>query len=154
LKTLQLLAAYLSYGPCCQLRVLSSTSLFLTRFPSNMALLSPLLLSVLYLVPLISATCYYPDGTIETSTDYMPCVATVGTFSMCCATNRAHYPDQCLPNGLCHNPCATSGNCGDSAGGQYWRESCTDPSWSSPYCLKNVCANPAVSILSLNPNHT
>lgn len=135
------------------LRVLSSTSLFLTRFPSNMAPLSLLQLSILYLVSLISATCYYPDGTIETSPEYQPCVATVGTFSMCCATNRAQFADQCLPNGLCHNPCATSGFCGDSTGGQYWRESCTDPTWSSPFCLRNVCADPAVSILNLKLNH-
>ncbi|OXV10316.1 hypothetical protein Egran_01924 [Elaphomyces granulatus] len=39
---------------------------------------------------------------------------------MCCATW-----DRCLPNGLCQN----------TYSGQYWRESCTDPTWKSSMCI-------------------
>ncbi|KAL9043689.1 MAG: hypothetical protein Q9214_003133 [Letrouitia sp. 1 TL-2023] len=46
---------------------------------------------------------------------------------MCCATFR-QAADQCLKSGLCSNT-ATGPNL-------TWRESCTDPTWKSPSCVK------------------
>ena len=47
---------------------------------------------------------------------------------MCCAWGSARTAsgnaDTCLPNGLCQNAENT------------WRESCTDPTWQAPECLK------------------
>lgn len=47
---------------------------------------------------------------------------------MCCGwgSNRtnAGTADTCLPNGLCQAPVDT------------WRESCTDPTWQAPECVK------------------
>ena len=97
------------------------------------------------MVSRVLATCYFPNGTATTNEEFQPCVAITGVVSMCCATNRTQFADECLSNGLCHNPCATTGLCGDTTGGQYWRETCTDKTWNSPFCLKNVCTNPAVS---------
>ncbi|KAE8449020.1 hypothetical protein EG329_008608 [Mollisiaceae sp. DMI_Dod_QoI] len=36
-------------------------------------------------------------------------------------------PDSCLPNGLCTNTAGSAPT--------FWRESCTDPTWTSPFCL-------------------
>ncbi len=64
---------------------------------------------------------------------------------MCCAINRsANLRDTCLSNGLCQNPCSADGDCGLGAG-RFWREGCSDPTWKSPFCLKDVCTDPAVS---------
>jgi hypothetical protein len=101
---------------------------------------------LLFFLPFVATTCYHPDGTAVTDPAFQPCSSSSGTISMCCGTNRTESPDECLPNGLCHNPCATSGQCGDSSGGQYWRESCTDSSWRSPFCLQGACTNSPVSI--------
>jgi hypothetical protein len=128
--------------------LLHTSGLFLNSFEMSYLILKFGLLPNLlpYFLSLASATsCYYPDGSVETSGEFEPCVSTIGTVSMCCATNRAQFADECLPSGLCWNPCATSGFCGTSTGGQYWRESCTDASWTSPFCLKSVCTNPTVS---------
>lgn len=40
------------------------------------------LVAKLALLVAVSATCYYPDGSAVTDTDFQPCVATIGTFSM------------------------------------------------------------------------
>ena len=45
----------------------------------------------------------------------------------------------CLPNGLSEY-IASDGEY------EYWRESCTDPTWTSPYCLNAFSACPTVSI--------
>lgn len=79
------------------------------------------------------AGCYWPNGTLNPSPDYQPCNDIKGQYSMCCATNRASYADSCLPNGLCQNFISNGQNTGISL--LFWRESCTDPSWTSPYCL-------------------
>jgi hypothetical protein len=111
----------------------------------NPALRSSLLLC-LYSTLATAASCYNPDGDLILDPTYQPCVQTLGAVSMCCATNRTTNADVCQSNGLCHNPCLASGQeCDGSSQGQYWRESCTDQSWSSPYCLSGVCTNIAVS---------
>lgn len=89
---------------------------------------------------LAATTCYNPDGSDVTDLDFQPCVPTIGTVSMCCATNRTSKDtDRCISNGLCYDPCTTTGECGDTFIGEYWRESCTDRSWKSPFCLQGVC---------------
>ncbi|KAF3308191.1 hypothetical protein TWF173_001659 [Orbilia oligospora] len=77
--------------------------------------------------------CYYPDGRLRNSTDYQPCNNVVGQHSMCCAlANRGSGGDLCLPNGLC------SAFTADGSQTALWRESCTDPTWEDPACLK-IC---------------
>ncbi|KAK6363338.1 hypothetical protein TWF730_000774 [Orbilia blumenaviensis] len=77
--------------------------------------------------------CYYPDGSLRNSTDYQPCNNVRGQHSMCCAiANRGSGADICLSNGLC------SGATADGVGRALWRESCTDPTWEDPACLK-IC---------------
>lgn len=92
-----------------------------------------------------AAKCYYPDGSPVLENDFQPCVLISGIDSMCCATNRDSLPDTCLANGLCHNPCKNQDDCSNIPG-RYWRESCTDPSWNSPFCLRGVCASSNVSL--------
>ena len=77
-----------------------------------------LILSLLarYLLP----TCYHPDGTVIVDPSIKPCNQAVSTVSMCCSLNRGSYPDQCLFNGL------------RTSGGNIFRDSCTDPTWTSP----------------------
>jgi hypothetical protein len=73
-------------------------------------------------------TCYAPNGTAITTDPccdgiYSPCNGT----GMCCALGRpVYHPNTCLGNGLCE----------DVATGWIWRESCTDPTWQDPRCLK------------------
>jgi hypothetical protein len=54
---------------------------------------------------------------------YAPCNLEA-KFSMCC--NIHGDGDVCLPNGLCNN----------TGSGIYWRESCTDPTWTDSACVK------------------
>lgn len=115
-----------------------------------MALLSPVIRSSLLLflsfAVATDASCYNPNGGLILDPAYQPCVQTLGAVSMCCATNRTTNADVCQSNGLCHNPCLASGQqCNGSSEGQYWRESCTDQSWSSPYCLRRICTSARVS---------
>lgn len=127
----------------CTLRLLQ-VHLGFTALPVFMSIYISKLLPLSLLCTTISATCYYPDGSPITpdnhppnvnSTDYQPCDSDTSSFSMCCATNRLVKGDTCMSNGICHN-----------GYGEYWRESCTDPTWNSPFCLKNICANASVSL--------
>lgn len=91
---------------------------------------SLLLLSTLTLATAstIAPTCYAPNGTAITTDPccdgtYSPCNGT----GMCCALGRPIYHiNKCLGNGLCE----------DVSTGWIWRESCTDPTWTDPRCLK------------------
>ncbi|PGH16539.1 hypothetical protein AJ79_01645 [Helicocarpus griseus UAMH5409] len=64
---------------------------------------------------------------------------------MCCALSGrlSHTVDSCMSNGLCSNPCQLDGSgiCNSESGGAVWRESCTDPTWESPFCLKGICTD-------------
>ncbi|KAF6804975.1 hypothetical protein CSOJ01_09818 [Colletotrichum sojae] len=79
--------------------------------------------------------CFVPNGTNRHSLTnvrnykYEPCED--NGHSMCCNTVSG---DKCQPNGLCWN----------EGGRLTWRESCTDPTWQSPKCLK-LCVNDEVS---------
>ena len=77
---------------------------------------------------LSAKTCYTPGGedingpfSTPTNSTYRPCNPTDGTVSVCCATW-----DTCMPNGLCWN----------NAYHIWWRESCTDPHFTDPNCVK------------------
>lgn len=110
-----------------------------------------------------AAKCYYPNGSPVLSGEYQPCVSISSSSSssmvdsMCCATNRtagisAFHKDYCLSNGLCHNPCSIDNRCNDLPG-HFWRETCTDATWNSPFCLKGICANDDVSWEILQKNN-
>ena len=94
-----------------------------------------------------AAKCYYPDGSPVQLDSHQPCSSISGIDSMCCATKieAEDARDHCLANGLCHNPCNPAGDCSNRPG-RFWRESCTDAAWESPFCLKGVCANSHVGL--------
>lgn len=110
-----------------------------TRFPT----LPCALLGSLLSCALVRATCYNPDGSEVTAPAFQPCNQVVGQVSVCCGTNWTGgvvQKDTCESNGLCLN----------SYNGEpmYWRGSCTDPTWKSPLCLRNLCTDEEVSLLS------
>src|SRR5579871_3896393 len=63
--------------------------------------------------------CYWPDGSAAGS-GYGPCNPS-GT-SMCCAFGNG---DVCTAEGLCRYQ-------NDSGAVSWWRDSCTDQTWTSP----------------------
>lgn len=85
----------------------------------------------------IAINCYNPNGSdrnldsdvAEGTVLYTPC-SQVTKFSMCCRQPN-EGGDVCRPDGLCQG-FASDGSL------PIWRESCTDRSWQSPYCL-NLC---------------
>ena len=75
------------------------------------------------------ANCYLPNGTdvnahLTQGDVYQPCDSG-DEFSMCCALNRTPA-DKCRSDGLCQS---TFDN-------NIWRDSCSDPYWKSPKCVK------------------
>ena len=110
-------------------------------FPTTEMLLhqSSLLLSVLVLLLVPKAfaqdwPCFHPDMSPVTSSEYQPCPNQPGFASMCCATNRTAFPDHCQDNELCIVNVANSA--GTDTRQWLWRESCSDSTWQSPFCLK------------------
>ncbi|KAA6406787.1 MAG: hypothetical protein FRX48_09511 [Lasallia pustulata] len=94
-----------------------------------------LCLVILLALPRVNSQCYFPNRTQNTNSDYQPCPpAAQGLASMCCATNRTSNPDTCHPNGLCEGHGEVGAGFDPEA--PYYRESCTDKSWNSTYCLK------------------
>ncbi|TVY36285.1 hypothetical protein LOCC1_G008608, partial [Lachnellula occidentalis] len=87
----------------------------------------------------IIATCYNPDGSEAVDrVAFQPCNQIAGAVSQCCGTNwtgvnPAVANDVCQPNGLCLN------SLNDAP--LYWRSSCTDKTWQSPFCLKGLCTD-------------
>ncbi|KAI4176690.1 MAG: hypothetical protein LQ346_007842 [Caloplaca aetnensis] len=85
-----------------------------------------------HLVALVSANCFLPNSTDRNTiwdahgSDYQPIGfgSSTDNFQMCCATNGRAVPDIPRKDGLCQNNIAI------------WRESCTDPTWKSPSCIK------------------
>ena len=87
-----------------------------------------LLAPSLFARALLAVSCYRPNGQIVKDLDYEPCdQAAAPNGTMCCNLNRASFPDTCASNGLCRN------------GGDFFRDSCTDPTWKSPMCLQQLC---------------
>lgn len=97
------------------------------------------------LLPVTGATttCYYPNGSPVGNDEYTPCRNNTG-YTMCCRTGGL-VPDTCDENGLCYNICDQMGSGCHNNPGTFWRESCTDQSWQSPYCLQNLCTDKSVS---------
>jgi hypothetical protein len=79
--------------------------------------------------------CYAPDGkTVAPNDSFVPCnklgVTQRGVFSSCCLLDgEPDNRDLCATSGLCLNR------------GIVRREYCTDPSWTSPACVK-LCVDP------------
>ena len=100
-------------------------------------LLTALGLCAALLAQYSSAECYMPNGSKAnwegSKSNYVSC-AKNGQHAMCC--NKA-YSDTCRSNGLCYN-----------AGAKLlWRESCTDPTWNDPACIK-LCASNQICMFS------
>lgn len=86
-----------------------------------------------------SAGCFTPNGTNINNFNgypddaiYAPCNNNETSASMCCAIGPLRgSPDNCFEDGsgLCYNK-----NTGTDV--QFWRESCTDPTWRDPACVK------------------
>jgi hypothetical protein len=95
--------------------------------------------------------CYTRNGTQITDIAYQPCNSDVSRDSVCCGTNHqgaGHLlvaNDACDPNGLCQNFEAFDGT--NQGVKNWWRQGCTDPTWQSESCLKDVCNFGKVSLL-------
>ncbi|KUJ13760.1 uncharacterized protein LY89DRAFT_784628 [Mollisia scopiformis] len=98
-------------------------------------------LPLIHISSTLAITCYNPPknvGTSGTAQDgnYTSCNINQEE-SMCCRSKKIGPwpPDACLESGLCINTAGSAPT--------YWRESCTDPTWTSPYCLNvfNVCSS-------------
>lgn len=78
-----------------------------------------------YLCLKTSATCYYPNGTADSTGQQAPC--NTSGHSMCCllANVTASNADTCRSDGLCV-PFDNS---------VLYRDLCTDPTWKDPACL-------------------
>ena len=83
------------------------------------------------------ATCYAPPVGDETTgaaqaPQWTSCNSDAAE-SMCCRTETitGGLDETCMPNGLCRK------NTDDPL--SLWRESCTDPTWNSPACLRLPC---------------
>lgn len=93
----------------------------------------------------VLANCYAPDGTDRNglpgggSNKYTPCETDNGDHSMCCNTGVG---DTCHDDGLCWNEAKL-----------LWRESCTDPTWQSPKCLKLCVDDGTCESISLKRNN-
>lgn len=101
------------------------------KFNAMISTLCPALLTAYFATTcLATATCYRQDNRTPADSTYTPC-NTNQQFSMCYRTqpdSKGTPPDYtCLPNGI------TLVN-NTLWGIQYWRQSCTDPTWLSPYC--------------------
>lgn len=88
-----------------------------------------------------SSNCYSRNGTLITDIAYQPCSSSGD--SACCGTNHdgaGHVGianDVCDANGLCQNFEPYDGT--NEGVKMWWRQGCTDSTWSSPNCLASVC---------------
>jgi hypothetical protein len=90
------------------------------------------------LIPIVSATCYYTDGSVATAYNQTACDPSA-VVSACC--DQADY---CLSNGLCF----------DAGGNNLLAvQGCTDPHWGAPchaYCPGLLPKNPSLFPGTLN----
>ena len=115
-------------------------SSFTRQTLSKMQPIYSLIYRVLVLVVLVASEtnikpCYTPMGesrnkqfNVSNGFFYAPC-DNIKEHSMCCAIGYGKdisKADSCRPDGLCYNQGADV----------YWRESCTDPTWEHPSCIK------------------
>lgn len=102
----------------------------LPRLTSNMLLPLSNIGLLLSLLSCVLGACYTPDGDLRgvdgEGGAYLPCNSN-GGHSMCCALGRkGKYKNTCRPDGLCD----------EADSGWIFRESCTDPTWRDPACIK------------------
>jgi hypothetical protein len=87
--------------------------------------------------------CYSRNGTLITDIAYKPCGSDPERDTFCCGTNhqgaghRLVSDDVCEFNGLCQNYEPYDGK--NEGVKLWWRQGCTDETWESKYCLKDVC---------------
>ena len=93
-------------------------------------------LCLLWITKACSANCYWPNGTDENAAsnvanleDYAPCDAGAAV-SMCCAIGPHRVAEGSADTCVADNRLCLSSN-----GETYWRESCTDPTWTDPACI-------------------
>ncbi|KAF2273604.1 uncharacterized protein EI97DRAFT_155028 [Westerdykella ornata] len=89
---------------------------------------------------LVSADCYFPNGTAFNNPDHRKCP----NSAVCCALGRSNPPggdvsngpanDECLPNGLCENNVMQDGQPIRT----WWRDFCSDRNWNQSTCL-SIC---------------
>lgn len=109
--------------------------------PASMLTRLPLLLVLSTIATFAASSCYSRNGTLITDIAYQPCSSS--GESACCGTNHdgaGHSNvanDVCEANGLCQNYEAFDGT--NEGVKLWWRQGCTDPTWSSPNCLASVC---------------
>jgi hypothetical protein len=86
-----------------------------------------LLFATSALVQTATATCYFRNGTEQTTPGYAPCSnnSTNPLSNVCCASW-----DTCLPNGLCQN----------TNNKNIYRESCAKSNWDEGGC-QDLCSN-------------
>lgn len=91
-----------------------------------------LIFAALHWIPGSLATCYLPNGQEQ------PGVVcnTTAEFSACCAD-----VDMCTNQGFCKSPV-------DAGDNYYWREGCTDPTWTSSACPRH-CYDQSTGMNSL-----
>ena len=89
-------------------------------------------LVVYYRLADASAQCFFPNGTAALDW-FQPCNVVAGDESMCCRINETPR-SKCLSNGLCLGSDQIT----------IFRESCTDPFWRSPLCLRGLCYDQTV----------
>jgi hypothetical protein len=96
--------------------------------------------------------CYTRNGTQINDTAYRACTTDRTRDSACCGTNHQGAGDTgvandvCESNGLCQNFEPYDGT--NEGAKLWWRQGCTDPTWESEYCLKDVCNFARVSCFS------
>lgn len=79
---------------------------------------------LLLFISSISATCFYPDGSIPSDYTYTPCGN--AAVEPCCTSA---FNGECVSGGLCKND-----------DDQYYIGACTDQTWESSIC-PNYCKN-------------
>ena len=83
-------------------------------------------------IAITSGSCYFIDGTV--AENRIPCSDLNNTVnaSMCCESNA--FFDSCM-NGICVVSVAPFPGQYDNDYG-FWRDSCSDPTWRDPVCVK------------------
>jgi len=99
----------------------------MAMLPSNRKFL-PILLAILQFSSTTIATCYNYNGSAVTISTYKPCNGSA-PVSMCCNLGQGGNGGDACGSGSTYGLCGVTGN-------TLWRESCSDPTWQSPVCLK------------------
>lgn len=85
-------------------------------------------------IDIADGTCYFIDG--SEAADRFTCsdLNTVNA-SMCCEKDAGAYFDSCT-NGICAYTYAPGAQGRYDNGLAFWRDSCSDPTWRDPACVK------------------